>query len=92
LEASVPREIVVKGNYTQQQIKLQVDKTLRLYRVPITEDNYAHIGDVLVVLRKEFGCREMEVLTYMQQLRVEGVKDTLENAAALSCFTVKNDR
>ena len=77
-------EIVFKGNYSKAQIKERIDKAMKLYNVPLTNEYYSRAGSVLVTLRKEFGPSEMDILSYMIRSYVPGVAIEFPEAAALS--------
>ena len=76
--------IVFKGSYSHTQIKERLDKALQLYDLPKTNENYSRAGSVLVVLRKECGHREMDILSYMIRSHVPGVKMDFPSAAGLA--------
>ncbi len=61
-------EIAFIGGYSQGEIKTLIDATMRLYSLPITEENYQRLGSVLVTLRKETGVSEMNILTCMKAM------------------------
>ena len=42
------------GTQPVSEIQPVLDRALRLYGMPITEENYSRAGSVLVALRKEF--------------------------------------
>lgn len=77
-------EIVFKGNYSKAQIKERIDKAMKLYNVPLTNEYYSRAGSVLVTLRKEFGPSEMDILSYMIRSYVPGVAIEFPEAAVLS--------
>ena len=77
-------EVVFKGNYSRLQIKTSLDTAMRLYTMPITEENYNKAGSVLVVLRKDTGIYEMKILNHMIRSYVADVNVTFAEVAALS--------
>ena len=86
-------EIAFEGGYTVQQIKPVMDKALELYGVPTNEENYSRAASTLIVLRKENGTREMDILDYMIRSYVPGVKVQFPEAAAISSvFLVSGDK
>lgn len=77
-------EIAFEGNYTRLQIKQRVEEAMDLYNVPKTQENYSRVGSVLVVLRKETGQREMDIIDYMIRSHVPDVVISFPDAAAIS--------
>lgn len=77
-------EVAFEGNYTREQIKPVLDHALKLYGLPITEENYSRSASVLIVMRREHGVNEMDILSYMIQSHVPGVNITFPEAAAIS--------
>lgn len=77
-------EVVFKGNFSKAQIKAFMDTAMKLYNLPITNENYSRAGSVLVTLRKEVGPSEMDILSYMIRSFVPGVAINFPEAAALS--------
>ena len=65
-------EMAFDGNPTVSEIQPVLDRALRLYRMPITEENYSRAGSVLVALRKEFGPSEMDILGCVISSHVPG--------------------
>jgi hypothetical protein len=76
--------IAFEGGYTSQRIKPVMDKALDTYGVPINEENYSRAASTLIVLRKEHGAKEMDILDYMIRSYVPGVNVQFPEAAALS--------
>lgn len=76
--------IAFEGGYTSQQIKPVMDKALETYGVPINEENYSRAASTLIVLRKEHGTKEMDILDYMIRSYVPGVNMQFPEAAAIS--------
>ncbi|MCH8872128.1 hypothetical protein IH824_05035 [candidate division KSB1 bacterium] len=76
--------VVCEVGYTKEQIKRRLDKTMRLYGVAITEENYSRAGSALVALRKETGAKEMAVLDHMIRSHVPGLDFSFPDQAALS--------
>jgi predicted O-methyltransferase YrrM len=86
-------EIAFKGNYSKAQIKERLDKAMKLYNVPLTNEYYSRAGSVLVVLRKEIGPSEMAILSYMIRSHVPGVAIEFPGAAGLSAsFLAAGDK
>jgi len=86
-------EIVFKGNYSKAQIKERIDKAMKLYNVPLTNEYYSRAGSVLVELRKEIGPSEMAILSYMIRSHVPGVAIEFPEAAGLSAsFLAAGDK
>ena len=86
-------EIAFEGQPSKERIKRQVDTAMRMYSVPITEENYSRAGSVLVALSNEYGPSEMDILDYMIRSHVPGVNITFPNAAGLSvAFLSAGDR
>ena len=56
---------------------------LRLYGLPITEENYSRAGSVLVALRKEFDPSEMDILDCVIRSHVPGAGMSFPDSAAL---------
>ena len=77
-------EVAFIGNPSRAAIKARMDQAMRLYGLPITEDNYSRAASVLVVMRKEHGQSEMAILDYMIRSHVPGVSLDFPDAAALS--------
>ena len=65
-------EMAFDGNPTVSEIQPVLDRALRLYGMPITEENYRRAGSVLVALRKEFGPSEMDILGCVISSHVPG--------------------
>ena len=76
--------IAFNGSYSRTQIKERLDKAMELYDLPRTKQNYSRAGSALVVLRKETGQKEMDILGYMIRSHVPGVKMDFPSAAALA--------
>lgn len=55
-------ELAFEGEYTRSEIKRQMDKALRLYGLPPSEEYYSRAGSVLVSLANEYSPSEMEIL------------------------------
>ena len=79
-------EIAFKGSYSKAQIKERIDKAMKLYNVPLTNEYYSRAGSVLVTLRKKVGPREMDILSYMIRSYVTGVVIEFPEAAAISAL------
>ena len=78
-------ELVFVGEYSKAAIKRHLDRIMRIYNVPITEENYSRVGSVLVVMRKDTGVPEMRILRCMEGANV-GAQVELPQVAAL-CAT-----
>jgi hypothetical protein len=76
--------IAFNGGYDLPAIKERMDKTMQLYGLALTEDNYSRAGSVLVSLRKEYNIDEMDILDYMIRSHVNGVNATFPQMAAIS--------
>ena len=86
-------EIAFEGGYTSQQIKPIMDKALKIYGLPINEENYSRAASTLIVLRKEYGTKEMDILDYMIRSYVPGVKIQFPEAAGIaSAFLAAGDK
>ena len=93
MDALGKMELAFVGGHTRGQIKRQMDRAMRLYGLPITEENYSRAGSALVALRKQNGTAEMEILEHMIRSHVPGAKLTFPTAAAISSvFLVAGDR
>ena len=53
-------ELAFVGSYDAATIKRLIDRTMRRYDIPLTDDNRNRMGSVLVVLRK-LGSFEVEL-------------------------------
>ena len=84
-------EIAFEGNPSQEEIKADLDKALRLYELRATEENYSRAGSALVGLRKEFGVPEMQMLRYAIRLQLDtpGVNLDLPSALGLAAADLK---
>lgn len=51
-----------EGSYSQSDIKYYLDKALVTFGEPINEDTYRRAGSALVVMRKDTGVPEMDIL------------------------------
>ncbi len=60
-------ELAFIGDYQRKEIKVSMDRVMKLLSVQINDENYSRAGSVLIVLRKSHGVSEMEVLTCMRQ-------------------------
>ncbi|QFU21285.1 hypothetical protein FM038_003400 [Shewanella eurypsychrophilus] len=56
------------GTNSKTLIKYRLEKTMRLYRTPITLDNYNSCASSLVAMRKHSGHSEMDILKYMIEM------------------------
>lgn len=77
-------EIAFEGNFSQSQIKARLDRAMQLYNFPITNENYSRAGSSLVALRKQFGPREMDILSHMIRSHVPGANLSFPDAAGVS--------
>jgi hypothetical protein len=73
LDALDKLAIIFEGSYARSQIKIRMDKTMNSYDIPITDDNYMKIANVLVAMRKQNHVKEMDLLTCALTARREGV-------------------
>lgn len=78
--------IAFEGNHSAERIKAGMDKTLPLYSLPTTEENYSRAGSVLVELRKKTGVNEMDILDCIFQRAKYGTSEEFPYAAAV-CAT-----
>jgi hypothetical protein len=83
-------EIAFDGNPSQREIKRQLDRAMTLYELEITEENYSRAASVLVVMRKNNGVSEMEILDHMIRSHVPGVNIAFPEAAAISAVFLKH--
>ncbi|MFH1131683.1 MAG: hypothetical protein V1754_10130 [Pseudomonadota bacterium] len=85
-------EISFEGGYTAQQIKPLMDKALQVYGLPINEENYSRAASTLIILRQEFGTKEMDILDYMIRSYVPGETIQFPEAAGIaSAFLAAGD-
>ena len=82
-------ELAFVGNYSQAAIKPRMDQAMRLYKLPLTEENYSRAGSALVSLRKTSGYPEMEILKHMICSHVPGVNITFGSAVGMSVFSLQ---
>lgn len=82
---------VFVGFPSKALIKAQMDRALKLYGLPIDEENYNRYGSVLVRMRQESGVKEMEMLRFVIALREESpdVDIKLTDAIALAATTLE---
>lgn len=86
-------EVAFDGNYTRAEIKPMLDQAMTIYGVEITEENYSRAASSLIVMRKENGVTEMDILDYMIRSHVPGVNMTFPEAAAISAvFLAAGDK
>ena len=85
-EALAQMEAVFEGNPSRDNIQADLDKALMLYELRANEENYSRAGSALVVLRKEFGVPEMQMLRYAIRLQLDtpGVNLDLPDALGLA--------
>ena len=76
-------EIAFTGHPSVLEIKPVLDRALRLYGVPITEENYSRAGSTLVALRKKLGPPEIDILEYMIRNHVPGINMSFPDSAAI---------
>ena len=57
------------GNHTKTFIKREIDRAVRVFDLPDTEDMYGRMGSSLVAMRKSSGVPEIELLKYAIRLR-----------------------
>lgn len=89
LSALDKMELAFEGRYTKEQIKARMDRAMKLYKLPINEENYERAGSTLVALRKNTGVKEMAILDHMIRSYVPGVKMSFPDAAAFSAIAVQ---
>ena len=75
--------VAFEGKHLASEIRPLLDKAMRTYNTPITEENYSRAGSALVGLRKEFGVAEMDVLKCMASADVGTYGVNFPDAAAL---------
>lgn len=93
MPAIAQAEIAFVGGHTQAEIKARLDEALKLYGLPLTDENYSRAGSSLVALRKANGTPEMSILDHMIRSHVPGVNVTFPSAAGLSsAFLQAGDR
>lgn len=86
-------EIAFEGGHRKHKIKSRLEEAMRLYQLPVTEENRSRAGSVLVALRKRSGNQEMDILSYMIRSHVSGVQLSFSEAAAFSdAFLAAGDR
>ena len=86
-------EVAFVGNWSASEIQPVLDRAMLLYGVLPTEENYSRAASALIVLQKEYGPTEMEILDYMIRSHVPGVNLTFPEAAAFSViFLAAGDR
>ena len=86
-------EMAFEGNYTREQIKPVLDHAMRFYGLSITEENYSRAASALIVMRREHGVNEMDILSYVIRSHVPGVNLTFPNAVAISAvFLAAGDK
>lgn len=77
-------EAAFDGTPRQSQIKTQLDRALKLYKLPATDENYSRAGSSLVALRKKTGVPEMAILREAVNLHQPGVALKLPDAFGLA--------
>ena len=65
---------------------------MQLYNVPISDENYSRAGSSLVALRKQFGPREMDILSHMIRSHVLGANLSFPDAAGISAAFLARPR
>lgn len=82
--------LAFKGGYTRSQIKARLDQAMQLYGLPLTSEHYSRAGSSLVVMRKESGFSEMEILDYMIRSHVPGVAIEFPQMAAWAATALES--
>ena len=82
-------EVAFIDNPSKADIKKLLDTAMKLYKLPINEENYSRAGSVLVVMRKQNGVSEMSILRYMIKSHVQGMDISFPDAAAISVTFLK---
>ena len=94
-DLSVPEqiELAFEGGLSWQEIRPLMDRAMTLYNLPINSENYSRASSSLIVMRREFGVREVDMLDYMIRSHVEGVELEFSEAAAIAAvFLEAGDR
>jgi len=81
--------VAFEGGYTKNQIKVRMDKAMKLYGLSLTEENYSRAASTLIVLRKEYSIQEMAILDHMIRSYVPSVKISFPEQAAFSVVILK---
>lgn len=76
--------IAFEGGYSMDEIMERMSKTMTLYGLELTEENYSRAGSVLVSMRNEYGVQEMEILDYMIRSHVPNVNIDFPTMAAMA--------
>ena len=58
-------ELVFTGDYKREEIKVALDRVMKLHSLEINDVNYNKTASVLIVLRKSQGVSEMDILKCM---------------------------
>jgi hypothetical protein len=77
-------EVAFDGTPRQSEIKAQLDRAFKLYKMPATDENYSRAGSSLVALRKKTGESEMAILREAIYLHQPGVALKLPDAFGLA--------
>ena len=77
-------EIAFQGGFKKEEIKTRLETAMKLYELPITEENYSRAGSTLVALRQKNGTKEMDILSYMIRSHVRGTEIHFAKAAGIS--------
>jgi hypothetical protein len=74
---------------SQDFIKAKLDLAMQYYGVEINEENYLKCASALVVLRKDSGFTEMQILDHMIRSHVVGVNMHFADMAAISATALE---
>jgi hypothetical protein len=77
-------EVAFEGHHSREAIKARMDRALRLYGLPITDENYSRAASVLIVLGDKNNVSEMELLDRIIRSHVPGSPLTFQEAAAFA--------
>ena len=85
-DLSVPEqiELAFEGGLSWQERRPLMDRAMTLYNLPINSENYSRASSSLIVMRREFGVREVDMLDYMIRSHVQGVELEFSEAAAIA--------
>lgn len=77
-------EQVFIGKHSKRFIKGKLERAMKLYKTPLTEEFYHKCGSALVALRKNSGIPEMEILSYMIDMHSPSAGLDFATAAAFA--------
>lgn len=82
--------VAFEGSWSRPEIENRLAKAMQLYDLPVTEENRSRAGSALVVMRRENGVTEMEILEHMICSHVDGVDVSFSDMTAISAIAVAN--